>query len=88
MAVDFSKAIQIDGNVQINGMIMNQIVEQCEGCGRINEFEGHKYCNTYPQPASKWRLGICNFSTHVKVAATNKGKVNPIKASKRASKGR
>ncbi|MDY0275746.1 MAG: PxxKW family cysteine-rich protein [Desulfomicrobium sp.] len=88
MAVDFSNATTTDAGVQINGIIMSQIVEQCEGCGRIKEFEGGKYCGTYPQPASKWRLGVCNFSTHVKVAATNKGKVNPIKASKRASKGR
>lgn len=88
MAVDFSNAVKTTEGLQVNGIIMSQIVEQCEGCGRIKEFEGDKYCGTYPQPVTKWRLGVCNFSTHVKITGTNKGKVNPLKASKRASKGR
>jgi hypothetical protein len=88
MAVDFSKAVKTDQGLRINGFIMNQIVEKCEGCGRIQEFDGDKYCSTYPQPAVKWKLGNCNFSTHTKVAAAAKAKVNPIKASKRASKGK
>lgn len=89
MAVDFSNAVKTDEGVQVNGVIMNQIVEQCEGCERIKEFEGGKYCGSYPQPAVKWRLGNCNFSTHMKAApAKGKAKVNPLKASKRAAKGR
>ncbi len=89
MAVDFSNAVKTDEGVQVNGVVMHQIVEKCEGCDRINEFEGAKYCGSYPQPASKWRLGICNFSTHTKTApAKGKAKVNPLKASKRAAKGR
>lgn len=87
MAVDFSNAVKTDQGVQVNGFIMNQIVEKCEGCERVKEFDGDKYCSTYPQPAAKWKLGNCNFSTHTKVAAT-KAKVNPLKASKRASKGK
>ncbi len=88
MAVDFGNAVKTEQGVQVNGMIMNQIVEQCEGCERIKEFEGAKYCGSYPQPAVKWRLGNCNFSTHVKTAAKAKAKVNPLKASKRAAKGK
>lgn len=89
MAVDFSNAVKTEQGVQVNGVLMNQIVEQCEGCERIKEFEGDKYCGSYPQPAVKWRLGNCNFSTHMKAApAKAKGKVNPLKASKRAAKGR
>ena len=88
MAVDFSNAVKTDEGVQVNGVVMHQIVEQCEGCERIKEFEGGKYCSTYPQPAVKWRLGNCNFATHTKAAAKGKAKVNPLKASKRAAKGR
>lgn len=89
MAVDFNNATKTDEGVQVNGVIMNEIVEQCEGCERIVEFEGNKYCGSYPLPASKWRLGNCNFATHMKAApAKGKAKVNPLKASKRAAKGR
>ena len=89
MAVDFSNAVKTDEGVQVNGVIMNQIVEQCEGCERVKEFEDGKYCSSYPQPSAKWRLGNCNFPTHMKAApAKGKAKVNPLKASKRAAKGR
>jgi len=88
MAVDFSNAVKTDEGVQVNGVVMHPIVEQCEGCERIREFEGAKLCGTYPQPAAKWRLGTCNFSTHTKATAKGKAKVNPLKASKRAAKGR
>ena len=89
MAVDFSNAVKTDEGVQVNGVVMQQIVEQCEGCERIKEFEGGKYCGSYPQPAVKWKLGNCNFATHTKSApAKGKAKVNPLKASKRAAKGR
>ncbi|ADW18340.1 hypothetical protein Despr_2196 [Desulfobulbus propionicus DSM 2032] len=63
------------------------VIEQCEGCERIVEASGNKFCETYMNPAAKWRLGICNFATHakpeVKVA---KIRVNPLKAAKRASR--
>ena len=39
MAADFGNAVKTEQGVQVNGMIMNQIVEQCEGCERIKEFE-------------------------------------------------
>lgn len=63
------------------------IVENCEGCDRVVEAEGDKYCRTYLYPQAKWRLGICNFATHRKpeILVTNV-KVNPLKAAKRASK--
>ncbi|HBH29304.1 MAG: PxxKW family cysteine-rich protein [Desulfofustis sp. PB-SRB1] len=67
--------------------VFQPIVEQCEGCDRVIEEDGAKRCQTYLNPAAKWRNGICNFATHrkpeIKVA---KVKVNPLKASKRASK--
>ena len=66
--------------------IFNPIVEDCDGCERIVEHESQKYCKTYSTPSAKWKLGICNFATHKKpeIVAT-KIRVNPLKASKRAS---
>lgn len=62
------------------------IIDKCEGCERTIEVESTKYCKTYAAPDAKWRLGICNFATHVKPEiAVAKIKVNPLKASKRAS---
>ena len=61
------------------------IVEKCNGCERVVEFNAVQYCKTYASPSAKWRLGICNFATHVKPEiVTAKTRVNPLKASKRA----
>jgi hypothetical protein len=69
--------------------LFNPISEKCEGCERIVEAADTKYCKTYVSPEAKWRLGLCNFATHVKLElATAKTKVNPLKASKRAMSGR
>lgn len=63
------------------------VVERCEGCERIVEENGTKYCRTYLDPAAKWRLGLCNFATHAKPELKLvKVRVNPLKASKRASR--
>ena len=60
--------------------------EKCEGCERIVEVGSSKFCDTYMNPDAKWRLGICNFATHVKVELkTDDAKVNPLKASKKAA---
>jgi hypothetical protein len=62
------------------------IAEKCEGCDRVIEVESTRYCRTYVEPEAKWKLGICNFATHVKPEiALTKVRVNPLKASKRAS---
>lgn len=63
------------------------IIEQCEGCERIVETDGTKYCNTYLNPPAKWRIGLCNFATHAKPEVSLvKVRVNPLKAAKRASR--
>jgi hypothetical protein len=68
---------------------MNPVIENCVGCERITEFETLSYCPTYSQPAKKWTRGICNFATHFKgTVVQGKTKVNPLKASKRAARGR
>jgi hypothetical protein len=43
------------------------IVEKCEGCDRVREYADGRYCNQFPDPAAKWRLGVCNMATHIKV---------------------
>lgn len=65
------------------------VIDQCDGCERIVEEQDSKYCTTYINPASKWRLGICNFATHAKPEIkVVKVRINPLKAAKRASSSR
>ena len=72
-----------------NGAVFQPVVDKCEGCGRVRDFEGAHYCSSYPMPDAKWSMGACNFATHVKAGAGGaSAKVNPLKASKRAAKGR
>ncbi len=67
-----------------NGGSCMPVVEACEGCKRIAEFETGSYCTAAPDPSLKWKNGNCNMATHIKtVAATKAQKINPIKASKR-----
>ncbi len=86
----FQKAVKTENGLEIDGIVLEPIVDKCEGCERIKEFEGQKFCSSYAKPQAKWRLGACNFATHVKATVDEGGKVklNPIKASKRARKGR
>ena len=62
------------------------IVESCEGCVKIVEFETGKYCSNFPNPAQKWQKGTCPMSSHVKkTTQATEQKINPLKASKRAA---
>lgn len=64
------------------------IIEPCEGCGHVVESSIGKVCSQAPEPSAKWNntLGICNFATHRKVELKiDKQRVNPLKASKKAS---
>ena len=76
-------AVKTAEGVVVNGFVVSPIIDKCEGCDRIREFEGENFCS-----ASKWSGGRCNFATHVKVQVAAAAKVNPLKASKRAAKGR
>lgn len=88
--VTLDGAVMTDAGLTYKGVVMHQIVEKCEGCERIASVEGGKYCPTYAQPEKKWSSGVCNFATHVRaeVGKGGKVKVNPLKASKRAARGR
>jgi hypothetical protein len=64
-----------------------EITEACKGCGKTIEYQSGWYCNSAPEPSIKWRTGICNMATHVKVeVAATQTKLNPLKASKRSVK--
>lgn len=69
----------------VNG-ICGAVIDKCEGCGKIIDFESGKYCKVYTDPASKWLNGRCPTATHVKLEIKEAQKINPLKASKRASK--
>ena len=72
---------------QFNGGSCHAIVVQCDGCQRIVEYSTEKYCMNFPDPAIKWKTGICNMATHVTINNKKESiKVNPIKASKRSHK--
>ena len=63
------------------------IIDKCTECGKIIEYQAAKYCKVYPEPASKWLNGKCPTATHIKLEVKeNTQKINPLKASKRASK--
>ena len=84
----FDTATKVDGGIKFKGIVLKPIVEQCEGCAKAEAFEDVQYCTLYPAPDRKWSLGKCNSATHIKIVAEAQAKVNPLKASKRAAKGR
>jgi hypothetical protein len=63
------------------------IAEKCTGCQKAQQFLTGTYCLMFPEPATKWRIGNCNMATHIVKAPSTKEtpKLNPLKASKRAS---
>ena len=81
-------AVKTEQGVEVKGMLMQPVVEKCEGCDRVRTFEEQQFCGSYPNPAKKWFDGRCNFATHIKTESGKAAKVNPLKASKRAAKGR
>lgn len=81
-------AVKTEQGVELKGIVMEAIIDKCEGCDRVRTFEEQKFCGSYSNPARKWVDGRCNFATHIKNEGGKAAKVNPLKASKRAAKGR
>ena len=81
-------AVKTEKGVELNGFVLQPVVEQCADCEHLRAFEEQQFCSSYPNPARKWAGGRCNFATHVKTESAKSAKVNPLKASKRAAKGR
>ena len=88
MAKMLEGAAQAANGVELNGVSIAPIVEQCSGCDRVRVFAEQEFCSSYSNPAHKWASGRCNFATHLKAAGAGGSRVNPLKASKRAAKGR
>ena len=68
------------------GGACHAILESCVGCNKIAEFESGQYCKLYPEPAVKWIKGKCPSASHIKLEIKEVQQINPLKASKRASK--
>ncbi len=81
-------AVKTEQGVEVKGMLMQPVVEKCEGCDRVRTFEEQQFCGSYPNPAKKWFDGRCNFATHIKTERGKAARVNPVKASGRAAEGR
>ena len=84
-------AVKTEQGVEVKGMLMQPVVEKCEGCDRVRTFEEQQFCGSYPNPSGNPKRGFagrCNFATHIKTESGKAAKVNPLKASKRAAKGR
>ena len=81
-------AVRAPEGVTVNGFVLKPVIDKCEGCDRVREFEAEKFCSSYPAPDRKWAEGRCNFATHMRIDAKAAAKVNPLKASKRAAKRR
>ncbi len=66
------------------------IIEKCEGCSHAAVEGEASYCDTYAKPDFQWKNGNCIASTHIEhhIVSAAEQKVNPLKASKRASRGR
>jgi hypothetical protein len=62
------------------------IIEECQGCDRTVQGTIGQVCSAAPSPSRKWAGGLCNLATHRKVEIQSiEAKVNPLKASKKAS---
>lgn len=62
------------------------IIDSCLECNKVSEYESGKYCKLYPEPEIKWLKGKCPSASHVKLEIKEVQQINPLKASKRASK--
>jgi hypothetical protein len=70
-----------------NGGVCHTVVDECHGCDKARDFPAGVFCIAFPDPAIKWRRGVCNMASHIKAQGKNKeAKLNPLKASKRAAR--
>jgi hypothetical protein len=71
-----------------NGGSCHPVVEQCDGCQKVLDLPMGRFCSSYPNPSTKWKSTHCNFATHSKLESQSQQqvKINPLKASKRATK--
>ncbi len=84
----------ITREIRVNGKLQKldclPVADKCEGCAKVLEEDSSNYCKVYADPQSMWKEYDCIGATHVKhvIVSAAEAKVNPLKASKRASRGR
>jgi len=64
------------------------VIESCISCNKIIDFPTGQYCKVYADPSSRWVVGNCALASHItrEIKDTTQ-KLNPMKASKRSTKG-
>jgi len=79
----------VKNGCSFNGGRCRPIMEKCQGCAHVLNYEGASYCSSYPDPSAKWAVGTCNFATHLvkEVPSAAPKVVDPLKASKRKARG-
>jgi hypothetical protein len=85
---DVAKILAASKEKTFSGAPAHLIVEKCVGCNNVVQHDGQSYCKSYKDPAAKWMFGQCNLGTHVLRKVEETKKVNPLKASKKAMKGK
>lgn len=68
-----------------------EVIEKCDGCSNIMELGETRMCKRFPNPGSKWLQDtVCSLATHVTIEKPKEEAkpINPLKASKRMSRGR
>ena len=75
--------------LSFSGSAAHLTVEKCVGCAHVQTIGEGQFCKAFSDPATKWMFGSCNLGTHIvrKLGGETK-KVNPLKASKKAMKGK
>ena len=64
-----------------NGGSCLEAVEACKGCSKILEIETGWYCSAFPEPALKWKNGVCNMATPRKGGrGIRSGKGEPVES--------
>ena len=66
------------------GIACQKIVEECEGCDRID----HGYCRSYINPKAKWMtVRKCPLASHLKTQIKSNGKLRVGQQKQRGKNG-
>jgi hypothetical protein len=68
------------------GGACHAVIDKCEGCDRVKTFGDLRFCQAFPEPSVRWRLGNCSMATHIKketASAASKVRVGQQKQKKK-----
>lgn len=54
-------AVKTEQGVEVKGMLMQPVVEKCEGCDRVRTFEEQQFCGSYPNPPRSGSTGAATL---------------------------